>query len=106
MRKRTIHDLDALDVLHEQRQVAEVAPEVVQLLARAVDADGTADEHIVLVRDSQAGGGGIRVAGGRQWRVGAARSCNAFGHGGFLRIVSYARSRAPPSCDAARPASS
>jgi hypothetical protein len=35
---------DALDVLHEQRQVPEIAPERVELGARAIDRDGAADQ--------------------------------------------------------------
>ncbi len=41
-----VDDLDIADVLHERRQVTEIAPCGVHLGARSVDGDGAADEFV------------------------------------------------------------
>ena len=46
--RRSSIDVDPLDILHEPRQVREVAPEGVDLGARPVDRDGAADQRAAI----------------------------------------------------------
>ena len=41
---------DAVDVTHEQRQIPEISPKCIELLARAIDGHRAADKDIALLR--------------------------------------------------------
>src|SRR6188768_375661 len=73
--------MDAFDVLHEQWQIAEVAPERVKRLARSIDGDGTADEIARVVRGcGQTGRRRIRILERGRWRIALNIGWTSLGH--------------------------
>jgi hypothetical protein len=63
-------DRDAMNVMHELRQVSEIAPKRIQFLAGSIDRDRAPNQDIpMLGRQFTILGHGIRIFGGRKRRV-------------------------------------